>query len=282
MFSNLRGDRPAKLGLTYDHLKDVNPMIVCCSLSGYGMDGPWAADPAFDYLIQAETGIISMTGDEDGAGTRCGISVVDFSGGFAGSFVIAAGVLSARQRGHGCDIDVSLFEVATSMLNYLAIWHLSRGYVPERLPGAAHPSLVPSQIFDTSDGAMAATRNKEVFFRPLCEGLGRADLADDPRFRTARDRLAHRDELTRVLTEIFLRSPAAEWIERLGGAVPIAAVDTIDTCCAPTWSRHASSSSRSSTRGSACCARSAHRSGSPATSHVTNRPQRWAPTPTTS
>ena len=227
VFSNLRGDRPAKLGLTYDALKDANPMIVCCSLSGYGVNGPRAGDPAFDYLIQAETGIVSMTGEPDGAGTRCGVSIVDFSAGYAASFAIAAGVLSAHLRGVGCDIDVSLYEVATAMLNYLATWHLSRGFEPARLPGSAHPSLVPSQLFATADGALMVMCNKEIFYVTLCERLGRTDLAADPRFTNASARLEHRDALVAELSGIFAAATTDEWIARLGGSVPVAKVHTI-------------------------------------------------------
>jgi crotonobetainyl-CoA:carnitine CoA-transferase CaiB-like acyl-CoA transferase len=152
VFSNLRGDLPARLGLTYEHLGPINPRIVCCSLSGFGMTGPRAAEPAYDYLLQGLAGWMSICGEPDGPPTKTGLSLVDMIGGTVAALSMLAGIHRARRDGVGCDCDVSLHEVALSYLNYVGTWHLSGGYVPGRPPMSAHPSIVPFQNLPARDG----------------------------------------------------------------------------------------------------------------------------------
>jgi len=122
VYSNLRGDVPAKLGLTYDQLKDVNPQIVCVSLSGFGMTGPRARDPAYDYVIQGLAGWMSLTGEPDGPPTKTGLSLVDYCGGAVAALCLLAGVHAARRDGKGMDCDLSLFDSAIALLTYPAAW----------------------------------------------------------------------------------------------------------------------------------------------------------------
>ena len=123
--SNLRGDVPEKLGLTYEHLKIHNPKIVCAHLSAYGRNGPRANWPGYDYLMQAEAGFLSLTGDPDGPPARFGLSMVDFMTGVGLAYALVAGLISARSTGIGQDLDISLFDVALSNMNYLAAWYLN-------------------------------------------------------------------------------------------------------------------------------------------------------------
>jgi len=222
LFCNLRGDGPARLGLTYEQLCHRTPRIVCCWLSGYGASGSRASEPAFDYLIQAELGYMAITGEPGGPPTRSGVSVVDWSAGYAAAFALLAGVQQAQRSGRGADIDLSLYEIGLGMLNYVASWHLTRGYQPERLPGSAHPSLVPSQVFATADGHIFVMCNKESFYGALCEAIERPDLAADPRFANAAGRLEHRETLIALLSEVFARRPTEDWMEALLGIVPVA------------------------------------------------------------
>ena len=222
LFCNLRGDGPARLGLTYEQLRHRNPRIVCCSLSGYGTSGSRASEPAFDYLIQAELGYMAITGEPGSPPTRSGVSVVDWSAGYAAAFALLAGVQQAQRTGQGADIDLSLYEIGLGMLNYVASWHLTRGYQPERLPGSAHPSLVPSQVFATADGHIFVMCNKESFYGALCEVIERPDLASDPRFANAAARLEHRETLVALLAEVFEQRPTEVWMEALRGIVPVA------------------------------------------------------------
>ena len=228
VFNNLRGDLPERLGLTYRDLAPINPRIVCCSLTGFGRTGPRRADPGYDMLVQALCGFMSMTGEPDGPPVKSAISFVDFAGGLTAAVGILAGLHRARTTGRGCDIDTSLYDVGLSMLNYMAIWHLSRGWQPKRQKRSAHSALVPVQLFTTRDGYLYIMCQKEKFWVRLCQLLGRTDLLEDDRFRTFADRLQHRDILTAELERELQQRTTAEWIEILGGQVPCAPVHTLE------------------------------------------------------
>jgi crotonobetainyl-CoA:carnitine CoA-transferase CaiB-like acyl-CoA transferase len=228
VYNNMRGDLPAKLGLDYAALGRVNPRIVCCSLTGFGRTGPRVGDPGYDYLLQAYAGFMSVSGEPDAPPTKCGVSIVDFSGGILSALALMIGLWRARASGVGCDIDVSLLDTAVSMLNYLAVWTLNRDWRPQRLPGGAHQSLVPSQSFRTRDGWIVIMCMKEKFWERLAERLGLGALREDPRFRSFADRLANRDALRPLLETAFLRRTTAECLERLRGHVPIAPVYTVE------------------------------------------------------
>ena len=232
VYNNMRGDLPAKLGLDYAALGRVNPRIVCCSLSGFGRTGPRVGDPGYDYLLQAYAGLMSVSGEPDAPPTKCGVSIVDFSGGMLSALALMIGLYRARASGIGCDIDVSLLDTAVSMLNYLAVWTLNRDWRPQRLPNGAHQSLVPSQSFRTRDGWIVIMCMKEKFWERLADRMGLGELRDDARFRTFGERLVNRDALRPVLEAEFLHRTTAEWIDRLRGHVPIAPVYTVEEALA--------------------------------------------------
>lgn len=226
VYANIRGDLPAKLGLDYANLKEFNPRIVCCVLTGFGTTGPRAAEPGYDFLMQALAGFMSMSGDPGTAPTRCGVSVVDFSGGLASLVGLLIGVLRGRETGVGCDVDVSLLDTAISMLNYLAAWSM-KGYRIERQADSAHQTLVPSQNFPTRDGHIVIMCMKQKFWERLADRIGAAHLKDDPRFRTVPDRLAHRDELIPLLKDVLRTKSTDEWLGLLRGHVPCAPVYSV-------------------------------------------------------
>ncbi|HAD24546.1 MAG TPA: CoA transferase [Alphaproteobacteria bacterium] len=229
---NLRGDVHEKLGLTYDALKDANPAIVCAHLSAYGRTGPRADWPGFDYLMQAETGWMTMTGEPDGAPARCGLSIVDMMTGLAMSFGLLSALTAARATGQGRDIDVSLFDLALHNLCYLATWQMATGEVPTRLPRSAHPSLVPCQLYPTADGWIFIMCNKEKFWPILCDELDRPEWKDDPRFVDAAARLAHRDTLNLLLDEIFRGRSTGDWLAHFDGRVPAAPIYDVEQALA--------------------------------------------------
>ncbi|MBI1961788.1 MAG: CoA transferase, partial [Candidatus Rokubacteria bacterium] len=171
VYNNLRGDLPAKLGLTYAALGAVNPAIVCCSLSGFGATGPRAAEPAYDYLIQGYAGYMAVTGEPDGPPGKCGVSVIDFAGGYASMLGLMVGLWDAQRTGVGRDLDVSLLDTAVSMLSYFAIWALNRDWQPERVADSGHQTLVPAQNFRTRDGWIVVFCNKEKFWTALLDAL---------------------------------------------------------------------------------------------------------------
>src|SRR5262245_32130925 len=229
VYSNLRGDQPRKLGLTYEQLKGINPLIVCCSLSGFGMTGPRAGEGGYDYMMQGLAGWQMLTGEPDGPPTKSGLSLVDLSAGYASSIALLAGLWRARRDGVGCDCDVSLFETALHELMYIGPWAATHGYVPPRRRNSAHPSIVPFQNFVAADGWLVVGGVKQDAWERLCEVIGRPDLAEDERFATRAGRNEHRDELLPVLEAAFRARPVDEWVEVLVAAgVPASRVNTVE------------------------------------------------------
>lgn len=222
--NNLRGDQPAKLKLTYEDLKAINPKIVCAHLSAYGRDNERAAWPGYDYLMQAEAGFLMMTGEPDGPPVRCGLSIVDFHTGSQLAVAILAGVLGAQRTGQGCDVDVSLFDTALHQLSYPATWYLNEGVKTGRLPRGAHPSIAPSQLFRTKDGWLMLMCQTPKFWELFCDLTGREDLKTDPRFKGVKDRHANLAALTETLDAHLSQRSTAEWLALLGGHVPAAPV----------------------------------------------------------
>jgi len=227
VYNNLRGDLPARLGLTYAALKDANPALVCCSLSGFGATGPRAAEPAFDYLIQGYAGWMSITGEPDAPPGKCGVSVVDFAGGYASIAALMAGLWDAQRTGVGRDIDISLLDTAVSMLSYFAIWTLNRDWQPARVADSGHQSLVPAQNFPTRDGWIVIFCNKEKFWQALLERMELPALGHDPRFTGFAERFAHKAELVALLKARFEEKTTAEWLGLLRGHVPCAPVNSV-------------------------------------------------------
>ena len=224
VFNNLRGDLPDELGLTYETLKELDPRIVCVSLSGYGRRGTRRADPGYDALVQAEVGWAAMTGEPDAPPTKTGLSLADYAAGLTAAIAIMAGVFEAQRTGVGRDLDVNLFDVAAWLLTYPATWYLSLRVGMDRLPLSAHPSIVPFQFFAAADGYLAIACAKPRFFEILCEALGTPSLALEERFRDFAARSAHREELTAILSEKLRARKVAEWVALLRGRIPIAPV----------------------------------------------------------
>jgi crotonobetainyl-CoA:carnitine CoA-transferase CaiB-like acyl-CoA transferase len=227
LLDNLRGDLSGKLGLTYDALSAANPQIVCAHLSAYGREGSRAAWPGYDYLMQAEAGYLSLTGEPEGPPARFGLSIVDFMSGLFAAFAVVSGILEARVTGKGRDLDVNLFDAALQNLSYLATWYLNTGHVQRREPRSAHPSLVPSQLYSTRDGYIFIMCNKERFWPILCDKLGHPEWSSDPLFTTFRDRLANRDAVNERLEAALSTRNTADWLDIFAGAVPAAPVNDL-------------------------------------------------------
>jgi crotonobetainyl-CoA:carnitine CoA-transferase CaiB-like acyl-CoA transferase len=225
--NNLRGDQPAKMKITYDDLKSINPRIVCAHLSAYGRDNDRATWPGYDYLMQAEAGLMSMTGEPDGPPARCGLSVVDFHTGSHLAIGLLAGVMGAMRSGVGCDIDVALFDTALHQMSYPATWFLNEGVEVGRLPRGAHPSIAPSQLFKTADGWLMLMCQTPKFWEIFCIRTKREDLMADVRFATVPARRENLGTLTNVLDSHLLTQPTAYWIALLGGHVPVAPINDI-------------------------------------------------------
>jgi crotonobetainyl-CoA:carnitine CoA-transferase CaiB-like acyl-CoA transferase len=230
--NNLRGDVPAKLGLDFSTLSRINPAIVCLHISAYGRDNERASWPGYDFLMQAETGLMDLTGEPDGAPSRFGTSMIDFMTGMTGMTALLACILRAKATGKGCDVDASLFDVALHQLNYMGTWYLNGGEAHTRQPRSAHYSLTPVQTYRTADGWIYVMCMKDSFWHSLIQALGRADLGADARFATMAARLENRAALTDALDAEFRRQPTAQWVRELSGRVPVGPVNDMRTALA--------------------------------------------------
>jgi crotonobetainyl-CoA:carnitine CoA-transferase CaiB-like acyl-CoA transferase len=228
LFANLRGTTFTRLRLHHRDFAHVNPALVCCSLSGFGLTGPRAAEGAYDHVVQGLSGWMSLTGGPDEPPLRSGVSMADYAAGYVAALAMVAGVWQARRTGEGCDCDISLFESALAQLNYLATWTLSAGFESRRLRGSAHQSIVPFQTFATQDGWIVIAAPKPGLWVALTEALGLPELAGDPAFEGFQRRLDARDELVALIEDRLGSAPTAVWLERLRGAgVPCGPVNDV-------------------------------------------------------
>ncbi|MBU88106.1 MAG: CoA transferase [SAR202 cluster bacterium] len=227
VFNNLRGDLPKKLGLTYDTLKQINPSVVTCSLSGFGVNSDRSSEPGYDPIIQALAGYMSITGDKNSPPVKSGVSIIDFAGGFAASLAISAALVEVRSTGLGRDIDVGLFDTSLSMLSYFSSWHLNHGWLPDRTHLSAHQSITPAQNYKTSDGWVTIFCAKEKFWHDMAKTMNLSHLLNDPRFKTFDDRKNNRQLLNEIIEPLIVQKPTAYWVKLFLNKVPCAPVRSL-------------------------------------------------------
>lgn len=227
--NNLRGDLPEKLGLDYATLGKIKPNLVCAHISAYGRDNDRAAWPGYDYLMQAETGLMHLTGEPSSPPLRFGApSMVDHVTGLTMAVGLLGALVHAKQTGQGCDVETCLFDVALHQLGYAATWYLNENVVPQRQPRSGHYSLAPVQTFPTADGWVFVMCMTQKFWLALVGKMGRNDLADRPEFALPTTRFENRELLTKELDAEFTKCTTETWLKRLGGILPIAPVRTLD------------------------------------------------------
>lgn len=227
LVQNFRPGSLDRKGLGYEDLRAINPRLIYCSISGYGQTGPRRELPGYDYIAQAESGLMSITGEIEGEPLPVGSPIEDVSTGMYACISILAALRAREQTGKGQHIDLSLFECAVTMLANIASNALISGEEAVR-HGNAHANIVPYQSFHTRDGFIAIACGNDGLFRKLCRLLERDDLEQDPRFATNSRRLNHREELIRILQDIFLQRDSAEWLASLRGAgIPSAPINTV-------------------------------------------------------
>jgi crotonobetainyl-CoA:carnitine CoA-transferase CaiB-like acyl-CoA transferase len=224
VINNLRGDQPGKLGLDYASLSKINPAVVCLHISAYGRDNERASRPGYDFLMQAEAGLMSLTGEPDGPPSRFGPSIIDYMTGVIGMVGLLSCLMQAQKSGRGCDVDTCLFDVALHQLNYAATWYLNEGHVSTRQPRSAHFSIAPVQTFPTADGWIFVMCMTDKFWKTLLQGLGRPDLGEDRRFEDQGSRHHNREALTIILDEEFRKHPSAYWLAKFSNELPISPV----------------------------------------------------------
>ncbi len=227
LVENYRPGILERLGLGYDKLREINPRLIYAAVSGFGHSGPWAPRPAYDMIVQALSGLMSITGQPGGPPTKAGTSVGDITGGL---FLLAgvAGALYHRERtGAGVKVDVSMLDGQVAILESAVVRCANTGQVPGPI-GNRHPSIAPFEPFDTADRPIIIAAGNDVLFTRLCQALDRPQLAADPRFRTNRDRLRHGEALRMCLEEVLRTAPAADWLPRLESAgVPCSPIHTV-------------------------------------------------------
>jgi len=221
---NLRGDQPSKLKITYRDLAELNPAIVCLHISAYGRDNSRATRPGYDFLMQAEAGLMSITGDPDGSPARFGPSIIDYMTGVIGVTGLLSAIIAARATGIGCDVDTSLYEVALHQLGYAATWYLNDQEITTRLARSSHFGLAPVQTFRSSDGWFYLMCMTDKFWILLTELIARQDLAADPQYASVSQRFKNRASLTEVLDSIFSTQSTQHWIELLSQTLPVGPV----------------------------------------------------------
>jgi CoA:oxalate CoA-transferase len=218
-----------KLGLSYADIAKEKPGIIWCSISGFGQNGPYCDRPAYDMIVQAMSGGMSLTGEKDGHPVRSGIPLGDIAAGMYGVIGVLAALAEKQKSGQGKLIDVSMLDCQIAMLSYQAAYYLASGEVPNR-QGRGHDSIPTYRSFTCGDGFdIAITANTERMWTNLCGVIGRRELASDPRFKTNAERYANRTALWEILEAAFRTKAAADWVsDLLAAEVPAAVVNTLD------------------------------------------------------
>lgn len=217
----------AQFGLDYATLSAAQPGLIYCSITGYGQNGPYRDRPGYDFMIQAEGGIMSITGPADGEPHKVGVAIVDISAGLYAATAILAALHHRTLTGRGQWIDVALFDAQLGWLANVASNYLVSGEPPQRY-GNAHPNIVPYETFSTADGRIAVGIGSDEQWRRFCALAARPDLAAEPRYATNAGRVAAREELIPLLRDVFRKRPSVEWLAALRVArIPAAPINDI-------------------------------------------------------
>ena len=226
LIENMRRGALERFGLGYEALKETNPDLIYCSVTGFG-PGKDRERPGYDFLIQARAGIMGITGSPDGEPTKVGVAIADIVCGLYAATAILAALRRREATGEGARIEVPLFESALSWLANRGQEYLVSGEDKGRM-GNAHPTIVPYQTFDASDRPIAVAVGNDAQFGRLCASVGRPELADDERYATNPARVANREELVEVLQGEFSKRAADEWVEEIREAgVPVGPVNAL-------------------------------------------------------
>jgi crotonobetainyl-CoA:carnitine CoA-transferase CaiB-like acyl-CoA transferase len=214
VIDNFRPGVMARLGIDHDTLRERNPDIITSSVTGFGEYGPAKDKAAFDLVVQAYSGHVDITGPADGDPARVGIPIADIGGGIYSCISVLAALVGRELHGNGQHADVAMLDTLVSLLSYDALDHLNSGRKLTRL-GTAHAHMVPWQAFRTSDGYVVVAARDEKFWQNLCDAIGRPELKDDPRSANNALRVANRDHVVGILSDVFLTKGNAEWLEIL-------------------------------------------------------------------
>jgi crotonobetainyl-CoA:carnitine CoA-transferase CaiB-like acyl-CoA transferase len=224
LVDNYRAGVLARIGYPWDRLRELNPALIYCAITGFGQTGPMSQAPAYDQIIQGLSGMMSVTGTPETAPLRVGFPVADTVGGLTAALSIAAALAGRQRDGRGRFLDVSMLEAAMSAMGWAVSNYLIGGVEPAPM-GDQNATAAPSGTFEAADGPLNIAANRQEQFETLCRLVGRPQLVTDPRFAGREARKAHRDELNELLNDALRERPALEWERRLSAAgVPAARV----------------------------------------------------------
>ncbi|MEU4407896.1 CoA transferase [Streptosporangium sp. NPDC023963] len=227
LLENFRAGVLARLGYGWDRLRELNPGLVYCAISGFGQNGPMSGAPAYDQIVQGLSGMMSVTGTPETVPLRVGFPICDSIGGLMAALAISAALAGRARGGAGCFLDLSMLEASISAMGWTASNYLVSGVEPEPM-GDQNATAAPSGTFETADGPLNIAANQQVQFETLCRLVGRPDLPADPRFAAREARKTHRRALNRELNLALRTRTALEWEEILSrGGVPAARVLTV-------------------------------------------------------
>ena len=228
LVENFRPGTLERMGLGYAEVARRRPGLVYCSISGFGQTGPRRREPGYDAVLQGEGGLMSITGEQDGPAYRLGVAIADIVSGMFSAYGVAAALLARHRTGRGQLVDVGMLDAVAAVLTYQAGIYFATGTAPGRL-GNRHPTITPYESLETADGELVVAVGNDQLWRTFCGVLGADDLADDPRFRTNKDRVAARETLRPMLVERLRARPAAEWLADLKAAgVPCGGVRDLE------------------------------------------------------
>jgi crotonobetainyl-CoA:carnitine CoA-transferase CaiB-like acyl-CoA transferase len=227
VIENFRPGTADRIGVGYERLRQENPRLVYCSISGFGQDGPYRDRPGYDALAQAMSGMMAITGEPEGAPTKHGMSIADIGAGMWAAFAIVTALLARERTGEGQSIDIPLLDTQLSWLTYAAGAFFATGQNPARY-GSAHPSIVPYQPFATADGYLMLAVGNDRLWQQFCEAAGYAELAVRPGFATSAERVVNREEVVGQVAGIMRKRPTAEWMDILEAAgIPAGPINTV-------------------------------------------------------
>jgi formyl-CoA transferase len=228
LVENFRPGVMEVLGLGYEQLEQINPRLVYCSITGYGTTGPLKNQPGYDVIAQGMGGLMSVTGEPEGAPTRVGVAIIDLVTGLYSAIAILGALQSRNRSGRGQRVDLSLLETCLAVMPNLTAGYLMAGVKPERL-GNGHPNAVPYCVFPTRDGNVTLAVGNDGQWQRLCKAVGRPELARDSRYAENHARIARRAEIEEMVTGWFRQKSTDEWVELLSKAeVPCGPIYTID------------------------------------------------------
>ena len=228
LIENFRVGTLSRWGLGYDELRSLRPGLIYCTITGYGHTGPYAERPGYDFIVQAQGGIMSVTGPVDGEPTKVAVAITDITAGLFAANAVLASLLARYTTGEGQRIDISLLDCQVAWLANVASNYLISGEVPARY-GNAHPNIVPYQVFRARDRHFAFAEGNDLQWRRFCQSIDRSHWASDERFSTNAHRVENREALIALLNELFADRDAEDWLRRLETiGIPSAPINTVD------------------------------------------------------